>query len=69
MYRAVAKSLFARLQRAKREKKGFSGDTPDPGKGLAALCNPAFLLYSQLSAILFQKDKASPQAPAATLAE
>ena len=41
-FKAVAKTRFGHLRRAKREKKEGSGDTPIPGKGLTALCNPAF---------------------------
>ncbi len=32
---------FARRRRRREREKKVGGDTPRPGKGLAALCNPA----------------------------
>jgi len=32
--------LLAACGGEQKEKKKFFGDTPNPGKGLAALCNP-----------------------------
>jgi hypothetical protein len=39
-------TVLARLPpaAAHKRKRCFFGDTPNPGKGLAALCNPACIL-------------------------
>jgi len=44
-------------------KEGFFGDTPNPGRGLAALCTPADFHHSSAG---FEKrdDWGTPQTPA-----
>jgi len=34
-------SLLPPQAASKKKEKGFYGDTPNPGRGLAALCTPA----------------------------